>query len=342
MKNSNLLFITMVGLMAIQVSCTSLPKANKLNCTQITTGHGPEDFVLDQKNNRILVSSHDRRNWSKTGNIYSIDIDKLSNKKMIRVNEPAQISFRPHGMDIRRINDKDLLYVITHGPLENDNIHAVHIYEIQKDKLIWQKQYQHKLFTSPNDIIIAADGGFFVSNDTKKRGSLWEVGMSLKNANIVYCSIQKKCTIAADNIAMPNGLLIQDNYLYVSSTREHQLMRFTLQKNNTLSGRTKIAQIPGGDNLFGTVGRQILVSSHPSGFKFMRHAKNKNVLSPSVIYQINPTKAKADRKKALYADSGKEISAASGAFIHGHYLYVSQVFEPFILRCELKKPKKGN
>ena len=46
-------------------------------CHKVKVGPGPEDFVLDTRNGgpRLLISSHDRRNFETSGDIYFFDID---------------------------------------------------------------------------------------------------------------------------------------------------------------------------------------------------------------------------------------------------------------------------
>jgi hypothetical protein len=67
--------------------------------------------------------------------------------------------------------------------------------------------------------------------------------------------------------------------------------------------------------------------------RFMAHAGNKEKTSPTQIFRIL-----ADgTTKEIYANDGEEISAASTGLSYKNKLFISQVFEPFILSCTLDK-----
>jgi len=346
--------IITMSLVLMFFQCTSLPETkNKYTCNKINSGAGPEDFVLDKTDDytRILVSSHDRRNWKQEGKIFAIDLSNKDSKnlkskyELKRVGEPKYLSFRPHGLDILTIQGKTFLYVITHGKEKDDADHTVSIYQVFLKKIKFLYSIKTKKFTSPNDLAVLPNGSFFVSNDTKKRGSLWEVLWRLKNADVVYCpikiSINKNntsaekngnCQIAAKEISMPNGIAIRKNKVYISTTREDILYEFDNQ-NGKLINKKKVIELKGQDNLFWLTENKLLVANHLADYRFMRHASSKENISPSVVYEVDVKNKKAI---PIYVNNGKQISAASGAFIYNNKLYISQVFDDFILECQKK------
>ena len=48
-------------------------------------------------------------------------------------------------------------------------------------------------------------------------------------------------------------------------------------------------------------------------------------------------KARLDEYETIFADAGATISAASTALIYNNRLYISQVFDPFILVCNVPR-----
>ena len=75
---------------------------------------------------------------------------------------------------------------------------------------------------------------------------------------------------------------------------------------------------------------EIWVAAHPSTFKFLRHAASKDNIAPSQIYRID---SKTNEVTNHYSNDGSELSAASTGLIIGDRIYVSQVFEDFLLTC---------
>ncbi len=314
------------------LSCGSLPQTTETNCSRIPVPAGPEDFVVDNKFGRLLVSSHDRRNWQSTGKITSVSLQDGKVTVMEREGEPEVLSFRPHGMDLlKNGNNGDFLYVILHGPEQDDDIHAVAVYKVLYDRLIFVQQYQHKLLNSPNDIAVLPDGSFYVTNDAGKRGSSWEMLWGMRKSNIVYYSSKTGFRIAATNLAMANGIIHYENQIFATATRDDELLRFVRQPDGSLVERKVISKFAMPDNIM-AAGNRLLVTSHPSARKFMRHRKKSANKAPSVVYLVNPVSGGI---KAIFADEGKRISAVSTAALVGNQLYLGQVFDDFLLSCDV-------
>ena len=347
-------------LLTLLLSCASLPPAPQSSCQQIPVGPGPEDFALDFSRGagkpRILVSSHERRGWER-GEIYTVNLDstsELSATILPRHGEPEGLFFSPHGMDIRNVEGQPRLYIINHGPDEVEGPHHVLVYRILPETLEFLGSTTSEFFYSPNDLAIDDRGGFYVSNDARNRGSLLELALSLRNSSVVFCkpgSIRpgplasaeetpEMCILAAEDLASANGVAIQrsphgnsdSGKVFVATSRGNSLYVFSREDSGKLVDRKPIFEAPILDNLFfDNDGRRLLVASHPSGLAFLRHLKDGTVPSPSVVYGVNLENGSSE---TLYSNSGEELSAASGAFHYKGQLFISQVFEPFLLRCK--------
>ena len=93
---------------------------------------GPEDMVLDTLHGEpaLLISCCERREEDKTfGEMIRLNLLTEEQLIMERLNEPAEILFRPHGIYL----DGDLLYVISHEKEPND--HPVLIYRVEGSQL---------------------------------------------------------------------------------------------------------------------------------------------------------------------------------------------------------------
>ncbi len=191
--------------------------------------------------------------------------------------------------------------------------------------------YEDELYISPNDICVFKDGSFWITNDAGKRNSTFERMLKLKRSTIIHTDLHGNAKIAADNLAYANGITYKENKLYVSTTMQGKVFIYDIGEGN-LNNRKILAEVKGGDNLT-WYGDDLLVTSHQKFLAFIKHVKNSDKKSPSVVYRINPG---SGEKKLLYSDEGDEISAASTAIMYDNNLYISQVFDPFILKVEMK------
>ncbi len=326
------------AILAAIVNCSSVQPVNKYdNCEKITIGAGTEDFALSGDGSTIYVSSHERRGWKVPGEIYSFNIKSRQVKKLARSGEPADLFFAPHGIDIFAKNGEKFLYVVNHGKEMNDADQSIVIYRMVGDALSFVARVRSEFINSPNDVAVAENGSFYVTNDHGSRGSLWEVFWGLRRSGIAYCTLadlgatnaKATCALAAEGLAMANGPIVRGEKVYVTATRENALFEFKRRADGSLTEKKKIAEVAGGDNL-SRYERQLITASHTSNWKFFRHASSASNKAPSLIVAADP-----DTKSVtpLYYNDGSEIPAASGAFIHNGRLFISQVFEDFILEC---------
>lgn len=284
-----------------------------------------------QPTTRILVSSHDRRSWTPHGEIYALDPHSGSSRILAREGEPAGFVLRPHGMDIRPVAGGDELYVISHGEEMDDANHSIVVYRIEPDKLIFVKQLKSELLNSPNDLSVAADGSLYVTNDAASRGSMLEAILRLKRANVIYYDGRDQWRVAAAELAFPNGILIDGDTLYVSTTREDSLYAFPRQADGSLGQRRLVASFKGQDNIMRD-GDWLYTAAHLSDLGFMRHRSDESVPSPSVIYRVN---RRSGAVEAVFADDGNGVSAVATGLVLDGKLYVSPVFQPFVYACRL-------
>ena len=327
--------IILLILVSFLSSCTSLPKTEfTKNCVKIKTGPGPED--IENFDNQIIVSSHDRRDW-KRGEIIlhkSLDDDYVI---LPRSGEPETLFFSPHGISIEQKTNVSVLYVINHGKSNEEGEQSVLIYKIENNSLNFVKQIKSDLLTSPNDLVADNSGGLFIVNDSFSRGSLSEAIFSRRKARIVYCEIEsEKCKNVGRPIGLGNSAAIdnQNKHLYVSTMFDEGLLRFSIDKQNELHSEKIVYEAQVLDNLY-LQDNQIYFSRHPSSFSFLRHASSDSNTAPSIVSRYDISSGSVVH---LYSDSGEQFSAASGAIMLGSRLLISGVFSPSLLGCNLNGP----
>lgn len=335
-----LIWFLFVGLVLIN-SCSfrePLPEcSNPEICSPIQIAPGPEDFVLEKKkdSSRFLISACERRKEKQTGDIYSYDHRTGKVKKMRRSGDEKLIkSFSPHGMDIRYTREKPLLYVIVHDPESNDSRfdNAVAVYEVSEDNLVFVppllKDLRH--LWSPNDLSVLATGEIYLTNDYR---NMTDFIFKRKRSEVAYYNPGTRIwSVATSGLGLANGILAGENQVYVSTTTEHTLYRFARNPDGTLANREIVVKARGLDNIM-PYGDRLIVTAHYDDLAFMGHRKTPDKKSPTIVLLVNPANKTS---KPLYTDGGKLYSAASTALIHDGSLYVSQVFDPFLLVCKLQ------
>jgi hypothetical protein len=316
------------------------------NCYPIEVAAGPEDFLLDKWHTkpRLLISSHERREPERYGDIYSYDMKTGYSEKMKRTGEPENLAtFQPHGMDIRQENGNTLLYVILHDLYNRStrDENGIAIYRVLDNELVFQELLVDEIFLwSPNDISVLDNGEIYATNDYR---SELDIYLRKKTSHVVHYSVQKKSwSVVASDLSFANGILALPDRVYVAATRSDKLIEYSRKEDGTLGTERIIAQIKGLDNIM-PYGKQLLVAAHFDDLAFFRHHKDEEVPAPSVVFLINPEDSVPDESKmVVYADDGRQISAASTAFVYEDKLYISQVFGSKILVCDAADLAKGS
>lgn len=330
-------------LLLILLLCAAAPLTNaqsQANPYRILTGPGPEDIVIDFWSGaaRLLVSCAERRDNEAYGGIYAID-PVTNSTKQLRTSE-LPVPFWPHGIDIREINGHAYLYVVNHheGARKNDWNHEVLIFQIQDDFLQLKEVLRDPSLRAPNDIHVLSDGSFYFSNWLKKQTN-WQIisaGLFKRASGSIgyYDKSSGKFRIVQNRLKMPNGLVVQNNQLYVALTLGNRVRRYDITADGGLT-RDKscdFGKMVGGDNFFCDDNGDLYLTCHPSPYKFMRHSSNAQINSPFNVYRL---RAAGCQRQLVYEDDGSNLSGGTVAVHWKNQLYVGQVFEAFVLQVDL-------
>ncbi|CAN5316305.1 hypothetical protein BH09BAC1_BH09BAC1_10190 [soil metagenome] len=337
------MFKYLFTLFCILTSLVSQAQNPKLTEEKIHIGPGTEDIVLDTLNGqqRLLISCSQRREGlPHFGEIVALNFNDNSKDTMKRTGEPSGLIFNPHGIDfIKAADGKLLLFVVNHEHLENKKKNSVLVYEVNGKTLAFQKQYQHKTIVSPNDVAGLPDGGFYVTNDSKRSnigfGWLMEKLFKVRTSRIAYCTAYGECINAnKKKLAYANGILIKGDRVYVAATQKKTLAEYARQADGTLKYIRNVAKINGLDNISLANEEAILIAAHPSSGKFLKHARNAEKLSPGIIYLVKPENGKHE---PLYMTDGTSISGNSVAVAYQNTFYIGQVFEDWVLKVTIEQ-----
>ena len=323
-----------IGLFLLVLTACKVPRLqlnNGFQHSKIETKAGPEDIVLDTVSSdfpRLIISCDSRRIPEKAGFIQAMDLKTEKVKTLERKNEPQNLNFHPHGIDVVKLIDGSTkLYVVNHNELANEQ--SILIYKIEKDCLIFEAQLIDKQLVSPNDVAGDVAGNIFTGNEFHKRNAKISALIGLKNGYFVqfdgrsFSKREKKYCYA-------NGLAVYKNQLLTVGTRNRFLYKAPLDFKND-SKKEKITKIKGADNI-SVIGDKAYIACHVNLFKFIKHAASPKNNSPTVVYEIDLL---TNQKKLIYANTDGTINGASTAILYNHKLYLSQVFEPWILIVDL-------
>jgi len=302
------------------------------NPTQrVTVGPGPEDMVLDrsQEHPRLLISCTRRRdNGPPFGEIVAYTPATGQIDTLERTGMPDTLFFQPHGIFLDDRSGDPVLYAISH---EHDRgFHPVYLWKVGKDSLEFIELARSPLLHSPNALTLGAEGDIYVVNDAGKRGSVMEKIFALNRADIVRLFRTGDGTwngkVVAGQLGYPAGINRLENTIYAGDAVNDVLHMFEIREDTLLETST-VEGLKGNDNIR-VAGQDLYITGHVKPMRFVRHTRSPEKRSPVKVWKVDPGTMEV---QTLYYTDGSEISAGSTAIPLDGKLYISQVFDPFIL-----------
>lgn len=317
-------------------SCKRYPVFNR-DYTRIEVGPGPEDIALDTSfgMERLIVSCSERRSidYSRNG-FYDYNIQSRVLIKLPMEGLPDSIQFRPHGIDIGFIDDKRILFCVNHEKNADDfppkGRQSILVFELLNDKVVFQEQLTDDILISPNDVCTDHKGGIYVSNDSGERNNSVEKLFELRRSTVIHFD-GEKWKYVGDTFKYANGVGVRNNRLFVTGTQEELVASYRIVEGGAVTERINIPSMKGNDNITFSEGK-LVTTAHLDFMKFLKHVKHDDKPSPCAVYSID---LKTHEMDTLYIDDGTVLSAASTGLVYKDNLYVSQVFNPFILEIPL-------
>lgn len=329
--NYHLVTILFVLLPLITQGCSTMTVNSENPVQKIPVGPGPEDMVLDTLHGspRLVISCSARRESQKPyGEMVALNLQTGLKQELKRTNEPAGLIFQPHGIYL----DRDLLYVISHE--QEPGYHPILIYRLHGDSLEFKELIHTTAQHSPNALVSGPGGTIYFVNDSGKRGSTAEKVLKLKRANVVRLEKDSSgiwhAMVVAEKLGYPAGINRTGNRLYVGDAILNRIHVFEITGHG-LTKTDTFKKLRGNDNIR-FHNQQLITTGHIRPFQFIKHTKDPANLSPVAVFLVNP---QTGSFTTLYHTDGSSISAGSTAIIFRNQLYISQVFDPFILKVQL-------
>lgn len=310
---------------------TSAAPVSAASCQRIASGPGPDDMAIQPLTTpRLLISSHDRRRFVRSGDIYAYTPSGNQMIVMTRSGEPEGFRLRPHGMDLVQRDGRWWLYVISHDRELFSDQHSLMIYEVVGDNLRFHQQLTSPLLGSPNDVAVADNGDIYVTNERIDGASIVELVFLQRKANVVVYRPGAGWRVAATELAFSNGIYIQGATVWIAQTLGEGLTRFTRRSDGTLGQRDQIGTLSLLDGLSPGRPGTFLVPAYPNLLSLGWHWQRQTGTSRSLVYEVNRDSGEGS---LIFQDDGNIISAVSSAVLLDDRLYLGQLFNSYILSC---------
>ena len=173
--------------------------------------------------------------------------------------------------------------------------------------------------------------GFYVTNDGASTDeALQELVLGGYNGNVVYCPFNGECAQVAGHLTYTNGILLDDEDLYVATSVQNALFEFEELAPGELSERERLTGGIGWDNIRLT-DPYLLVTQHTDLVAFLLHSANPEIHSPFKVVAIH---RETGEQQTLFYSNGDLMSGASTGLIADGDLYIGQIFGSFLLKVE--------
>jgi arylesterase/paraoxonase len=299
-------------------------------CRAIASGlQGPSDFAIDAAHNAIFVSSRNR-------GAGRADSDPHDGLYLLKLNDPSAAAvkltgmptdFHPDGLTLSRTPDgNETLLVIDHAHSGAQVAVILSLtYDGDTPKLSQQTAVQSRQLTDPYDLAAVGPNQFYVTNahaTTGKLGRFAEDYLLWPHADVLLFN-GMGFRIPVQRIALPDGILATNGFLYVAAGNERRLLAFSredftgnLTEVGALSLPAKLGHISidKGDLI-------VAGQSKPGSAQVFRvHLDGKGI---------------PQSYDTIFSDDGHMLNGASAAAIQGGHLFIGSARDSKMLVCDI-------
>ncbi|KAF5620138.1 serum paraoxonase arylesterase [Fusarium sp. NRRL 52700] len=202
------------------------------------------------------------------------------------------------------------------------------------------RTYANHRIATPNRVAVMNDKSFYISNDhgPHKFGWRHHLSMILGFSDVTFCDTQT-CKTVAPNLQFPNGLVINDNILYLPDSITGRLCIYRIIPNKDLKKIDEVNLGYGVDNASVDENGDIWIAAFPIGVEiFKAYNDPYNAHPPSAVLRVRKIEGEYVVEKML-EDAKGEVLPAATTVVHDAKtgkLFLSSVISPFIAVCEPK------
>ncbi|MFT4571370.1 MAG: hypothetical protein ACI8TX_002478 [Hyphomicrobiaceae bacterium] len=347
------MIVTMIATIFVAASCAE-PRGDCVPETGSELGticgfSNPEDLEFAQTAGLVISSQIQLSYVPADGAIAAFDPSQPSSSTVVRrlwpngsaatvkagVGDPSCLTppdpqdFHPHGLSVAALGPElSRVAVVTHGPAER-----IDLFELtgrgDTARLRWQGCVAMPEGTAANDVVLAIDGSFVVSNFQPTMAGLTglyymsKASFGFNTGDIRRWSHDAGWTvIEGTSAANPNGVAVdvERGFVFYVETGAQRVVRVSLD-----DGSIAETPIPGApDNLSFAPDGRLLVATHVSGIQLITCMLGRLPCRAAwQVWAIEPTTMKTE---LLFEDSGETAGGVATAIIVGERLYVGPIF----------------
>lgn len=323
---------------------TSLTPGFAGTCETIAGVSGPEDLQIDEHDRLMFVSATDRHaaagHPSKQDGLYTLQLDRPEAGFTKLSSTPRD--FHPHGLSLYRGGDGKLTLMVVNHQASGDP--AVEIFDVAVSaggaKLTGRGHIEGGELVSPNDLVAVGPAQFYVTNDfgsTTALGRTLEGYLLLPRSNVIYFN-GELFRPAITGLTGANGIALSTDgsHLYVAETLGRSVLSYRRDAFSGVLQYENATSLPAAaDNIDVAVDGSLWVAGHPKIFALLDYAADRSKLSPSEIFRLRVQDGVPQAAVQVYADSGRQIGAASVGAAMGGKLFIGSPFDDKVLDCTL-------
>ncbi len=306
------------------------------SCERMPAPAGPEDLEIDETLRLAFISALPRREPGAEGGLYVLALDSPGAEIVPLLHDGPPLA--PHGLSLVRVDGELYLHVINHAPSGGSTVEQ---FRFDGGQLEHMATVADPALRSPNDVAAVDARRFYVSNDHGGRSPMVrsvEHLLGLRLGDVQYFDGEHFRTVVS-GLSFANGVLLtrDERRLLVAETVAGTISSYLRDPDSgDLTPESYMTFATGPDNLSQAADGSIWMVGHPSLAAFMAHARDPGRLSATDVHRIDFFGRTAD-SRAVLVDEGELISGGSTAVVRGSQMWVGNVFDGYLLRCELPR-----
>lgn len=322
---------------------------------------GPEDITIDAERGIAYISALDRTvtlrppaelgpedlaRQSELGGIYRLRLNESASLEKMKI-VPEGVyngNFFPHGVSLlKRDDEMDLLFVISHPVTKDDNLSYVEIFAIDENEAILHRVDS---IADPggirlNDLVAVGPRQFYASDNFDLNLFMTALGAA-GSSKVRYFDGQYYKTVA-EGLSFANGMATDGANLFVGESLTNRILTYQINPQDaaSLSLLSTLQLSAAVDNLEwdGPEKNALLIGAHPSQFRFLLHSTFPALFAAPSRVIVVPTLALTEgmlMEEVKEFDIAEELlSAASVAASYNGKMLVGAVFDKKALICDL-------
>jgi hypothetical protein len=320
--------VCVVRYQIVQGLFTSITPNTPDDCRAIAAGlQGPDDFVIDAPHNAIFVAALNRghANDPQDG-LYLLKLNDTAAPPRKLTGVPPD--FHPDAVTIAHAPDgSESLFVIDHAKSGAQVVVVFGLsYDGETPKLSQQTAVQSRQLIDPYDIAPVGSNQFYATNAHATKGKLGRFAedyLLWPHADVLLFN-GMSFRIPVQRIALPDGILAKQGFLYVAARNERRILAFS--REDFTGNLTEIGAI----SLPARLGH---ISTDKAGDLIVAGQSKPGTAQVFLVHLDG--KGVPQSYDTIFSDDGHLLNGASSAGIANGHLIIGSARDAKMLDCKI-------